>query len=141
MKHQTKIYVGCSLTHAPEEFIASVEELKKRLSKTYEVFDFVGLTKGTARQIYQWDINRCVASCDLFVAICDHPSIGLGYELGTALEAFGKPVLAVAHKSASLSRLVQGIDKPHFSFKRYENLSDIEGLIEHKLMAVDAARC
>ncbi len=141
MTQQTKIYVGCSLTHAPAEFITSVEELKKRLSRTYEVFDFVGLTNGTARQVYQWDIHRCLATCDLFVAICDHASIGLGYELGAALEAFGKPVLAVAHKSTNTSRLVQGIDKPHFSFKRYENLSDIDELIQQKLMIVDAARC
>ncbi len=128
-----KIYIGCSLTHAPADFRNAVEELKKSLRPQYEVFDFLGLEKGTLQEVYQWDIKKCVAYCDLFVAICDHASLGLGYELGAAVETFDKPVLAIANKNAYVTRLVQGIDSPKFSFTRYNDLSEIEGLIHEKL--------
>ncbi len=132
-----KIYIGCSLTHAPADFRKAVEDLKKSLRPQYEVFDFLGLEKGSVQEVYQWDIKKCVASCDLFVAICDHASLGLGYELGAAIEAFNKPVLAIAHRDAYVTRLVQGIDSPKFSFERYTDLSEIEALIKTKLKTLN----
>ena len=74
-----------------------------------------------------------MAQCDLFVAICDHPSIGLGYELGTAIEQFAKPVLALAHQDAHITRLVLGIDAPSFSFQRYNSLTEVPYLIRTKI--------
>ena len=85
-----KLYVGCSLTLAPESFRQSVEELKNKLRADYEVFDFLGLVKGTAKDVYEWDIHHCVAKCDLFLAVCDYPSLGLGYEMGVAVEKLYK---------------------------------------------------
>jgi hypothetical protein len=133
---KVKIYIGCSLTHAPAEFKQAVEDLKVRLRPEYEVFDFLGLEKGTDQDVYNWDIHQCVEKCDLFLAICDHASLGLGYELGSAIEAFKKPVLAVAHTDAYISRLVVGIDSPLFSFERYSDLSEIEAVIRSKLKSV-----
>lgn len=125
-----KLYIGCSLTHAPQPFRAAVADLKDKLRAKYDVFDFLGMEKGTAADVYTWDIGRCVATCDLFVAICDHTSLGLGYEIGTAVERFHKPVLAVAGKHTHLSRLIVGIDAPNYSLQRYGEFSEIAGLID-----------
>lgn len=119
-----KIYVGCSLTHAPQEFRDSVEELKGTLRTEFEVLDFVGLEKGSPHDVFAWDIDHCVATCDLFIAICDHPSLGLGYEMAACVEAFQKPTLAVAHTDATIGRIILGITRPHFSFARYDSLLD-----------------
>src|SRR5262249_41579232 len=91
---------------------------------------FLGMEKGTAQDVYHWDIQQCVATCDLFVAICDYTSLGLGYEIGTAVERFHKPVLAVAHEDTHLSRLIVGIDDEHFALKRYTDFSEIVDLID-----------
>lgn len=137
MSNKVKIYIGCSLTYAPLQFRDTVENVKKILRPEYEVFDFLGLEKGTVKEVYRWDIKKCVADCDLFVAICDYASLGLGYELGTAVESFDKPVLALAHKGAYITRLVQGIDSPKFSFEHYTDLlSEIEDLIHNKLKSI-----
>jgi hypothetical protein len=129
MDKKLKLYIGCSLTQAPEAFKASVEELKDRLRDKFEVLDFVGLVNGTPTDVYHHDVQNCVGTCDLFVAICDYPAIGLGYELGTAIESLHKPVLAVAQKDAHITRLVIGIDAPGFEFVRYHRFEDVFDLI------------
>lgn len=124
------IYVGCSLTDAPREFTDKIERLKKCLRVMgYKVFDFVGLTRGTPNDVYRWDIHNCVAKCDLLLAICDYPSIGLGYELGTAIEKFAKQVLAVADENRQITRFVQGIDHPKFTFLRYRDFDQIAEMV------------
>jgi len=128
-----KIYVGCSLTHAPSEFKADITTLKTLLNVTYDTTEFLGLVKGTPEDVYAWDIHTCLAECDLFLAVCDYPAIGLGYELGTAIEAWHKPVLAVAHTNAHVSRLVLGINAPNYSFERYNEITDIPRLVQQKL--------
>jgi hypothetical protein len=126
-----KLYVGCSLTQASEEFKGQVEELKAALRLDgYEVLDFVGLVKGTPKDVYEWDIKHCVGACDAFIAICDEPAIGLGFELCEAIR-LGKPVLAVAHKDTRVSRLVPGAAEvePNLTFERYDDmLADVPKL-------------
>src|SRR3989344_928411 len=109
-----KIYVGCSLTHAPDEFKTAIELLKKHLSQKYEILEFVGLVKGTAKDVFEWD-TKCVKECDMFLADCTHPGIGLGYELGVAVEK-NKPILAVAHKDAKVSRVILGVTAKNYTF-------------------------
>jgi nucleoside 2-deoxyribosyltransferase len=132
-----KLYVGCSLSHASEVFKESVETLKKDLrDKGYEVFDFVGLVNGTAKEVYEWDIQHCVGECDAFVAICDEPSIGLGWELAVA-QQLNKPILALAHTEAKVTRMLLGAAEvePNLRFERYEQLSDTIPLISEMLAA------
>ena len=124
-----KLYVGCSLTLAPEEFRESVEKLKDVLRSEYEVLDFIGLVNGTAKDVYLWDIHNCVATCDLFLAVCDLPSLGLGYEMGVAVEKLSKPTLAVAHKDSKVGRIFTGIDQKHYRFLRYDSPKDIPRLL------------
>ena len=120
-----RLYIGCALTDAPVEFREKIEKLKNMLREEYEILDFIGLVNGTPTDVYHWDIHRCVASCDIFVAICDYPAIGLGYEMGVAIEKHGKPTLAIAREDSKVSRLVFGIDHPNYTWRRYRTLYDI----------------
>ena len=132
-----KLYVGCALTAATEEFKASVERLKDTLRDLgYTVFDFVGLVAGTPEDVYKYDIGHCVRDCDAFIAICDQPGIGLGWELGEATR-LGKPVLAVAHVDAKVTRLIPGAAEvePNLHLKRYNDLvSEVPALVEAMLL-------
>ncbi len=120
---KAKLYVGCSLTHAPKAFREDVAVFKNSLKTTYDVLEFVGLEAGTPADVYRHD-TECVRSCDLFIALCDFPSIGLGYELGLATE-LGKPVIAAAHRDAKVTRLVLGIQNPNYTFLRYNSFEEI----------------
>jgi nucleoside 2-deoxyribosyltransferase len=124
--NKTKLYVGCSLTNAPEAFKTSVEGFKGTLrDEGYEVFDFVGLVNGTAEEVYRWDIGHCVEDCDVLVAICDEPSTGLGWEMSKAIQ-LGKPVLALAQQDAKVTRMLLGAAEvePNLRFERYSELTD-----------------
>lgn len=127
-----RLYVGCSLTQAPEEFKNDVAGFKEALrEKGYEVFDFVGLVKGSAEDVYRWDIEHCVRDCDALIGICDFPSIGLGFELNEAIR-LKKPVLAVAHEDASVTRLLLGAAavESNLAFERYTSLQDVIPQVE-----------
>jgi len=126
-----KIYIGCSLTHAPEEFKTAIELLKSHLRKKYKILEFIGLINDTPQDVFEHD-TECVKTCDLFVADCSHPGIGLGYELGVALE-MNKPTLAVAQKDAKVTRLMLGVTKENFTFARYDDILDVVHLIEEKI--------
>ncbi len=126
-----KIYIACALTYAPEDFIEQVNKLKDNLRKEYEVLNFIGLKNGTAKDVYEHDI-KCVLMSDIVVAICDYPAIGLGYELSLALEKYSKPTLALVHKDIKLSRLVEGINHPMFTLKKYDSADEISGFIKEK---------
>lgn len=128
MVTKVKIYVGCALTEATEDFKKEVEDLKADLRQAgYEVFDFIGLVDGTPRGVYEWDLGRCVGECDIFVAICDLPSTGLGMEIGRAIQ-LKKPVLAAAHADAKVTRMVLGAAEVEgtMQFVRYAQLRNLQ---------------
>ena len=120
-----KIYVGCALTGAPAVFVGMVETLKVKIREAgHEVARFVGLVNGTAVDVYETDIHRCVAGCDVMIALCDLPSLGLGWEMSVAVEHHKKPTLALAHRDAQVSRLPIGAQcerNPHYQFVRYDD--------------------
>lgn len=131
-----KIYVACSLTQAPESFKQAVAGFKEEIKRTVpdiEVLDFIGLVNGTPAEVYHWDIHHCVSTCDLLVAICDYPAIGLGYELGVAVEQLHKHVLAAAHKDCKVTRLLLGIDVPGFRLVRYSELTELVPMVVNEL--------
>ena len=130
-----KLYVGCGLTLASEEFKNNVEELKKRLSDDYEIMQFLGLVAGNEEDVYQRDIIENVGGCDAFLGVCDEPSIGLGWELRESI-VLGKPTLGVAHLGSKVTRLVLGAPafNPNFSFRRYEDMvQDVPELVKVEL--------
>lgn len=132
MNTTIKLYVGCALTDAPEDFKQSVEDFKGLLREAgYEVFDFVGLVAGTVRDVYDWNIQHCVGECDAFIGICDFPSIGLGFETSQALTQ-EKPILLVAHNDTKVTRMVLGAAEaePTLSFERYNTLEEVLPLVK-----------
>ncbi len=123
---QPKIYVGCALTHASEKFIAQVVKFKENLrASNYEVLDFLGLHAGSPANVYRNDIERCVGSCDAFIAICDYPSLGVGYELNEAVH-LRIPILVLADQKTKLTRLLLGAAevKKNVFIDRYTDLDE-----------------
>ncbi len=127
-----KIYVGCAITTVPEdkadEFVALINSVKNSIRDSgHEVLEFrtALFPDATDEEVYIHDIHDCVGTADAMLAICDHSSIGLGYELATAIEKRGIPVVAVAHKDIKISKLVLGISHPKFVFERYDTAEDI----------------
>lgn len=140
MEKKLKVYVACSLTYAPLEFRLAVENLKLKLASICEVLQFKNLAdENLPYDVYIHDIKDCVYNCHLLVAICDHPSTGLGYEMATQTEARKKPVLAVAHRDAKVSKLILDPRLPAYEFHRYENLcEDVYNLVLVKLSNLTA---
>ncbi|HEY1064418.1 MAG TPA: hypothetical protein VGE30_03970 [Candidatus Saccharimonadales bacterium] len=125
-----KVYVGCSLNQAPADFRQMVSDFKDQLrAEGYEVLEFVGVTGGTPKDVYETDIN-CVRSCQAFIAVCDLPSLGLGQEIQEAIH-LGTPTLVVGHVDANVSRMVIGAAEIEstVTFVRYENLADVIPLV------------
>ncbi|MEX0931696.1 MAG: hypothetical protein WDZ88_03015 [Candidatus Paceibacterota bacterium] len=121
---KTSIYVGCALTHAPQEYRDSIADLKWRLGHYFRVKEFLGLTAGDEFAVYHEDIRCGVGGADIFVAFADYPSTGLGLELGAAFWRFQKPVLLLWQEDAVVTRLIKGIDDyPHLIRKTYKTLS------------------
>lgn len=134
-----KIYVGCALNDAPENFKNAVADLKEQLEERgHAILHFRGQQTTDVREVYQQDIHTCVQECDIMLAICDFPSLGLGYELATMVEKHGKPVLAVAHQDTSISMLIRGIDHSHFTFRQYADFADIEEILEEKMQGISS---
>lgn len=129
-----KVYVACSLTHAPKKFVGQVEKFKEKLESICDVLHFVGISDDTPHDTYLYDVKKCVYGCDLLVAICDYPSTGLGYEMATQVEKRKKPVLAVAHKNSLVTKLILDPKKAGYEFHRYENLcADVLPMVYKKL--------
>ncbi len=133
-----KVYVGCALTYASEEFKQDVEKFKDVLRTHCTVLDFLGLDDTTPNGVYQHDIHNCVMQCHLLIAIADYPSTGLGYEIGTQCEKRGAPILAVAHTDALVTDLILDTQQRGFEFKRYKTLvQDVIPLTLERLQAID----
>lgn len=128
-----KLYVGCAINNLPKEikehFLKQISDLKDSLRNDFDVMDFIGIADGDPKLIYDHDIINCVGNADCMLAICDYPSTGLGYEIATAVEKRGIPVLAVAQKNSSVTRLVIGINKKDFLFERYESLLEVKDMV------------
>ena len=118
-----KIYVWCSLTFVSEEYRKSIENFKDTLRGKYKILDFVGLSVGTAQDVYEHD-RKCVIGCDMLIADCSFPSIGLWYEIATAVE-HKKKIILIAHKDAVVTRMILGIPEETAIFLRYESLDEV----------------
>ena len=134
-KMKKKLYIGCSLSLLPaeekENFLQMIDDIKKKLSEDFEILEFLGIKdlggpkEFTPREIYDYDIKKCVMQTDCMLAICDFPSIGLGYEMATCIEKRGIPVLAVARQGRTVGRIIRGIDHKNFQFYYYDSVDDL----------------
>lgn len=130
-----KLYIGCALTNLPAEkrndFLKLIEYLNTNLKDYFEISEFLGVDDlGTQnafspKEIYEHAITKSVMNADCMLAVCDYPSLGLGYEIGTAVEKLGIPVLAVARKGSLVTRLILGIQNKNFTFAYYDSVDEI----------------
>jgi nucleoside 2-deoxyribosyltransferase len=128
-----KLYVGCALTDAPEDFRNDVENLIETLGKDWQVLKFLGLVGGTNADVYTQDIGN-VRKCAAFLAIIDYPSTGLGLELGEASK-LAKPTLLTQRADKGGSRIVLGAAElvPSFDFETYENMqADLPSIVKEE---------
>ena len=135
-----KIYVGCALKFAPEEFKQEIElfkqELKERLN--CEILEFLVDDTATDEDIYRNDIVHCVASADVIIAELSYASTGLGYEIATAIELYNKPVIGlVSIDRPAPSRLITGITKK-FTLDIYMHLPGMISAVEKRLSEIES---
>lgn len=116
MKKPITVYVGCALSNAPvsfqEEIIALKNEIK-RLIPYVIILDFVPPHEDrTPFSIWKHDCE-CIKKCDVFLAVVDFPSLGLGAEINEALCIHNKPTLVVASQGVRVSRYILGLIEGH----------------------------
>lgn len=118
-----RVYLACAMTN-PERDTRVVEEVLRALGEAgHEVLTphVVGGVEQAAdgllsdEDLAQRDL-AWLAQADCLVAEVSTPSHGVGIEVMAALNA-GKPVLAIAHQQARVSRLLSGL--PGLTFARY----------------------
>lgn len=140
-----KIYVSCSLTHAPEEYKENIKILIKELQKIdfVEILEFCSPLPGQqqsvfdALDVYHNDIHECVEHADVLISEISLPSTGLGFELGTAMEKHSTHVIMLAHNDAVVSKLILGAALAHgASVYRYnqsimEHMPDLVTQLKH----------
>lgn len=124
-----RLYVGCALQSAGDEYVLKIRALREELKEHFFVLEFLYPHPGTDQDVYRLDIQDHVANCDLMLAIGDLPSTGLGYELATAIEAHCRPVLILHKKGERLSRLIKGIVRSNVRILEYGDLSEAMSLL------------
>lgn len=134
------LYFGCALHGLPDEHRQEMVKLRESFKDHFFVLEFCPADT-PPREIYSKDIHESVAKADLMVAICDKPSLGLGYEMGVRVEKYGLPLLCLAHEDSPVSGLIRGVHHPRFEFKRYRSTEEILKLVlefENRMFASPA---
>ncbi len=96
-----------------------MQHIRDSLREHFEILEFQGLYRGTAEDVYHRDISHVIA-CEIFIADCTYPALGLGMEIQQA-NLVNKPMLILREKGAQVSRMVLGIPNPHARFAEYES--------------------
>ncbi|MDB5254576.1 MAG: hypothetical protein JWL80_642 [Parcubacteria group bacterium] len=123
-----KLYFSCALTGLPPEHREAMVVIRENLKEYFDVLEFCSADT-PVKKIYEHDIHNCVKTADLLVSLCDNPSLGLGYEMGVAVEVYRKPVLALAQTDSNVSGLIRGITQENFELQRYEHTKEILPLL------------
>lgn len=72
-----------------------------------------------AQEIFERDM-RLIALCDGLIAEVSTPSLGVGYEIATALQQ-QKPVLCLCEEGIFLTRILTGNTEPHLTINFYKS--------------------
>ncbi len=88
----------------------------------------------TAEQIYQRDVDWLTGS-DAAIAEISNPSLGVGYEIGFALN-IDKPVLALYQSGVFVSRMITGNKHPLLTIREYKDDVEWRAAIDEFLAAV-----
>jgi len=73
----------------------------------------------TSQEIYARDMNM-ITACDAMIAEVSRPSLGVGYEIATALQ-LQRPVLCLCDKEVFLTRMLTGNTDTNLKIVFYAN--------------------
>ncbi len=90
-----------------------------------------GEKKLTARDIYQRDVEW-LSTADCAIAEISNPSLGVGYEIGYALDK-SKKVLAMYQRGLFVSRMITGNPHPNLTVVEYGSEEEAKELIDQFL--------
>lgn len=110
-----KIYVACSVTFAPKEYLEKIAKLKNMLreNENIQLLDFME-AEVSGSNIYVY-CRSMVNDAHLILAIHDFPSEGLGSEVTIAYDK-KTPVIACSHVNSTVS---------DFTTERVKHFGDI----------------
>lgn len=114
-----------------EFILSSLGDLISSHVADHTITDF-GETELRDQEIHQREIEN-LKKADVVVADVSHPSLGVGFQIATAL-AEGKRVIAV-HKeeeSEKLSAMISGSDK--IEIVEYSTIESLESILKDKLI-------
>ncbi|HRI35548.1 MAG TPA: nucleoside 2-deoxyribosyltransferase [bacterium] len=133
------IFVSCSLTHAPMEFVQDMLAFQQALGDICETNSWsVDATKRPdeneseelCRSIFSHDSGG-VRRADAVIAELSYPSTGSGIELGIASER-GIPILLVAPVGKRVSPFVRGM--PNALYREYTHPNELIDLVRTDLI-------
>lgn len=133
-RNPVTLYIACSLTQAPKDFKQKIARLKELLrGQGYSVLDFNSLEEDTPADAYRMDLQY-TRECDLLVAVCDHPAIGLGMETMKRIMQ-GTPLLLAAHADAGISRMLTGAAEvePSVRLVRFSSMEELSEIIRRHI--------
>jgi nucleoside 2-deoxyribosyltransferase len=80
------------------------------------------------RQVYERDI-RWIVESDAMIAEVSTPSLGVGYEVGYALN-MNKPVLCLYRRGLFISKMITGNPAPRLVVATYSNLDELDAHLD-----------
>jgi len=80
------------------------------------------------RAVFERDV-AWVAACEAMIAEVSTPSLGVGYEVGLAVQ-LGKPVLGVYRSGLRLSKMITGNPAPNLTVATYSSEAELDALLD-----------
>jgi len=125
-----KIYFAGSIVGGQENAQIYAQIVEYLLAKGYEVPsapvvrpDLLDWEKRTPPSlIYERDI-AWVRESEVMIAEVSTSSMGMGYEIATALQ-WGKPVLCLHRQGSTVSKIILGNTEPNITVESYTSLID-----------------
>src|SRR5262245_14723418 len=136
MKSKLKIYFAGAISAGRErqplyaEIVNFLESLNVEVLSAHvaraDVLDFEA--KLSAEEIFNRDM-AFLEQCDGMIAEVRRPSLGVGYEIATAL-AMWRPTLCLCEQGVFLTRLLTGNSHPRLQIHFYNNTAVWQGAVQ-----------
>jgi transcriptional regulator with XRE-family HTH domain len=135
-------YVAAALTDLPKDrknHVGLLSNMVAEVARDHGIFVYQPLRATDPLEhpdvddtvVYLTDRKR-VAEADIVFALLDDPSFGPGLELEIAA-TYGKPTIAIAHKDATISRMVTGSPTNLLETLRYRTATDLKPKLSQAL--------
>lgn len=137
-KQVRKVYIAASITIRSPDFLESYRTIREHLEAKGSLILASHIAGENAYEVhkrpevvYARD-SQWLKECDCLVAEISIPSLGVGYEIASALYE-EKPVLCLYKDGIRVSKLISGIDKKSFRIEKYRDIEDLKGKLDRFL--------